>query len=723
VNSPNIAAELITDALASGRSSLDESQSKALFRAYGIAVPEGEIAKTEAEAVAAAGRLGTKVVMKGMAAGVQHKTETGLVVLAVEGPDEAVAAYNLLEERAGGKLEAVLVEQMVLGNRELMVGMKRDAAFGPVVAFGLGGILTEALGDVALAVAPVDEKDAIELQGLIRAKRVLEEFRGYPPVDRIALARLIGAVGQMALDNPEIVEIDANPVLIEGDRPIAADALVILAPLVEHEQKDKRKKRAFKPDMRALMAPRSVAIVGASSEIGKWGGSVLKNILDGGYKGKVYAVNPKGGVFFGVRSHMSIEELPEPIDLALLAVGGQHVAPLLHECVRRRVGAVIAIAAGFSETGEQGAEAEREIGRVATEGGVTLMGPNCMGMISNEVGLHAVGFVDLHPPKGTLSFVSQSGNMGVTTTNNCQRRGIGIDKFMSVGNEAQIGAVDILEHLRDDPNTTCVMMYIEGIDDGRRFMEVARSTTAVKPVVVLRTGLTEYGKKAAASHTGAMAGSAPVWEAAARQSGVVTCTAAQDVVDLGTCMAYLPLRRGRRVAIITQGGGAGVMAADEVARRGMQLADLPAELYASFDDLLPAFWSKQNPLDLVASGWGDVTPSVLKGVVECDEVDAVIMMSVLGIPTTVDSDREVSAHGEFVALTSWEDALLALVADLMEATGKPIINVPDSPIRGSVFDYGKKYRPIVLPSAQAAALALDRMEWYAGYRQEHSPNH
>jgi succinyl-CoA synthetase beta subunit len=269
VNSPNIAAELITDALASGRSSLDESQSKALFRAYGIAVPEGEIAKTEAEAVAAAGRLGTKVVMKGMAAGVQHKTETGLVVLAVEGPDEAVAAYNLLEERAGGKLEAVLVEQMVLGNRELMVGMKRDAAFGPVVAFGLGGILTEALGDVALAVAPVDEKDAIELQGLIRAKRVLEEFRGYPPVDRIALARLIGAVGQMALDNPEIVEIDANPVLIEGDRPIAADALVILAPLVEHEQKDKRKKRAFKPDMRALMAPRSVAIVGASSEIGK----------------------------------------------------------------------------------------------------------------------------------------------------------------------------------------------------------------------------------------------------------------------------------------------------------------------------------------------------------------------------------------------------------------------------------------------------------------------
>jgi hypothetical protein len=187
-------------------------------------------------------------------------------------------------------------------------------------------------------------------------------------------------------------------------------------------------------------------------------------------------------------------------------------------------------------------------------------------------------------------------------------------------------------------------------------------------------------------------------------------------------MAYLPLRTGRRVAVITQGGGAGVMAADEVARHGMQLAELPAELYASFDELLPPFWSRQNPLDLVASGWGDVTPTVLQGIAECDQVDAVIVISVLGIPTTVEGDREMSAHGEFTTLTAWEDSLMALVADLMESTGKPIINVPDSPIRGSVFDYGKKYRPIVLSSAQAAALVLDRMEWYASYRQDHCPD-
>jgi acyl-CoA synthetase (NDP forming) len=394
---------------------------------------------------------------------------------------------------------------------------------------------------------------------------------------------------------------------------------------------------------------------------------------------------------------------------------------MLEECGRKGIRSAIAIAAGFAETGASGAEAQRDIARIASDGGVTLMGPNCMGMISNEVSLHAVGFVKLHPPKGSLSFVSQSGNVGVMVTNTCERRGIGIEKFASVGNEAQIGAVEVLDYLRDDPHTTCIMMYIEGIDDGRHFMDVARRTAAEKPVVVLRTGLTDFGSRAAASHTGAMAGSAAVWEAAARQAGVVACTTLQDVVDLGTSLCYLPLPKGRRVAIVTQGGGAGVMAADEIARHGLALADLPAELYAALDPLLPPFWSKQNPLDLVASAGGEVAAKVLRAVAECDAVDAVIALSLLGVRSAASEDREVTATGEFAGLNPWENSLMQLVAELMESTGKPIINVPDSPIRGSVFDFGKRYRPIVLSSSQAAALALDRMEWYAAQRRNRNP--
>jgi acyl-CoA synthetase (NDP forming) len=711
------AAGLISTALASGAPALDEWQAKALFAAYGIPVPAGALANTEEEALAAAARIGGKLVMKGIATHIQHKTEAGLVVLGVEGPEAVDATYRLLQQRAEGALEAVLVEQMIAGNRELMVGMKRDPVFGPVVAFGLGGVLTEALGDVVLALTPVDDRDAAELPGLIKAKKLLGSFRGYPPVDKAALAKVIQAIGQMALDNPHIVEIDVNPVLIQGDQPVAADALIILS----KEPAKTPERSSFVPNLKALLAPRSLAVVGASGDIGKWGGSALKSIVDGGYAGTIYPVNPKGGEFFGLQSYPSLADLPEAPDLALLAVGGHQVAPMLEECGRKGIRAAIAIAAGFAETGESGAESQREIARIASEGGVTMMGPNCMGMVSNEVSLHAVGFVELHPPKGKLSFVSQSGNMGVMTTLACQRRGIGIDKFASVGNEAQIGAVDVLDYLRDDPNTTCVMMYIEGIDDGRRFVDVAQRTTAVKPVVVLRTGLTEYGSKAAASHTGAMAGSAAVWEAAARRAGVVACTTLQDVVDLGTSLAYLPLPKGRRIAVITQGGGAGVMAADEVARNGLTLAELPPELYTSFDEILPPFWSKQNPLDLVASAGGEVASRVLRAVVECDAVDAVIALSLLGVPTSGSGDRTVGADGEFLALSAWEDSLLALVAELMESTGKPIINVPDSPIRGSVFDYGKRYSPIVLSSPLSAARALDKMEWYAALRRDRNP--
>ncbi|OPY90374.1 MAG: Succinyl-CoA ligase (ADP-forming) subunit alpha [Syntrophus sp. PtaU1.Bin208] len=709
------AAKLIKEALACGKSALDEWQSKALFAAYGIPVPAGALVKSEAEAVTAAERIGGKLAMKGIGADIQHKTEAGLVLLGVEGTEAVANAYRLLEQRAAGALDAVLVEEMVAGNREFMVGMKRDPVFGPVVAFGLGGVLTEALGDVVLALAPVDDRDAAELPDLIKARRLLGAFRGYPPVDRTALTKILQAIGQMALDHPQIAEIDVNPVLIQGDQPVAADALIILSPTLAPKQE----KGGFKSNLQSLLAPRSIAVVGASEDVKKWGGSALRNILEGGFSGKVYPVNARGGAFFGLQAYESLEALPEAPDLALLAVGSHQAASMLEQCGRKGISAAILIAAGFSETGESGTEAERKIARIATEGGVALMGPNCMGLISNEVQLHAVGFVSLHPPKGKLSFVSQSGNLGVTTTNNCQRRGIGIDKFASMGNEAQIGAVDVLDYLRDDPNTTCIMMYIEGIDDGQRFREVARRTAAVKPVVVLRTGLTEFGSKAAASHTGALAGSAAVWEAAARQAGVVTCTTVKDVVDLGTCLAYLPLPKGRRIAVVTQGGGAGVMAADEVARHGLNLAELPAELYASLDEILPPFWSRQNPLDLVASAGGEVGPRVLRAVAECDAVDAIIVLSLLGVPTSATDGRAMTADGEFAGLIPWESSLLLHVAELMESTGKPILNVPDSPIRGSVFDFGRRYSPIVLSSPRAAALALDRMEWYRSRRRSY----
>jgi acyl-CoA synthetase (NDP forming) len=709
---PLEAEKLIAEAVVAGKTALDEWESKALFAAYGIPVPHGALVTSAAEAVASATNIGGKVAMKAVGSDIHHKTEAGLVILGVEGPEAVAATYRLLEERAAGALEAVLVEQMIAGNREFMVGLKRDATFGPVVVFGLGGVLTEALADVALAVAPMSDADAAGLPDLIKAKRLLGPFRGYPAVDRAELARIIKAVAQIALDHPHVAEIDVNPLLIEGGRPVAADALIILSAEMWAEPEP----RTFKPNLKAVLAPASVAIVGASEDVVKWGGSCLRNILDGGYTGTIYPVNPKAETIFGLKVYPSLDALPETPDLALLAVGGKQIAPMLEQCAAKGVPAAVAIAAGFSEMGEQGAEAELEIARIATEGNVTLIGPNCMGLVSNERKLHATGFIVLHPKTGKLSVASQSGNIGVQMTKTCERKGIGMDKFVSVGNEAQVGALDVLDYLRDDPATECALLYLEGVDNGRQFMESTRRATAVKPVVVLRGGLTDVGSKAAASHTGAMAGSAAVFLAAARQTGVVTCTSTQEVLDLGLAFAYLPLPKGRRVAVVTNGGGVGVLMADEVARNGLTLAELPAAVFEEIDAILPPFYSRRNPLDMVASAGGDVGSKVLRAVAKCEDVDAIVVLSVLGVPNAGDDKRPMSADGSYAGFSPWETAFMEQVAELIVTTGKPIINVPDTPMRDSMLDTGGRYSPIVLSSPLAAAQVLDRMAWYAAYR-------
>ena len=710
------AREIVEKALAAGRPALDEAAAKQVLAAYGVPVPAGGLVHSAPEAAELAASLGVPVAMKAVGALIQHKTETQLVVLDLRTPDEVAQTYVALAERAGDALEAVLVEEMVAGSRELMVGMKRDAAFGPVVAFGLGGTMTEVFRDIVLAVSPGSEGDVAELPDLIRGKALLGAFRGQPAVDRAKLVAIIEAVARIAADHPEIAEIDVNPLLVRDGEPVAADALMVLSAAAPPAAAA----RDFTPNLDAVLAPRSVAIVGASDNVTRWGGSALQNILAGGFEGAIYPINPKGGEFFGLPVSTSLEDVPAPPDLALLAVGAKQLEPVIAECGRAGVKAAVAIAAGFSETGSAGEEAERGLAQTAADGGVTLIGPNCMGIIANATQLHATGFIALHPRPGKLAIVSQSGNLGVQLSALADRRDLGVRCFIGVGNEAQVSAVDVLEYLAGDDGTSCVLTYLEGIDDGRRLFEVARATSLEKPVVVLRGGLTDSGGKAAASHTGAMAGSAAVYEAAARQAGLVTCTSVQEALDLTTALAHLPLPKGRRVAVITNGGGAGVLAADEMARQQLTLLDPPAELLAELDEILPPFWSRRNPFDMVATAGGDVGPRVVDAVTRCPDVDAVVVLSVLGVPNTGDEKRAQSSTGDYDDFSPWEQRYLDGVAALMAETGKPIINVPDLPIRRALYTGDHPYAPVVVPTPRAAALVLERMARYGAWRSRHT---
>lgn len=710
------AAHIVAAAMAEGLGALDEGRSKTLLAAYGIAVPEGGLARDEDEAAAIAVRLGGPVVIKAIAAGIAHKTEHGLVALNLEGEDAVRAAARSLLAATEGQDAMLLVERMVRGARELMVGMKRDPSFGPVVAFGVGGVFAEAHADIALGVTPLEDRDIEAMLSGIRAGSLLGEFRGMPPVDRAALADTIRALARIAEDRPEVAEIDVNPLIVEGSAPVAADALVVLDPGVSAAGTHAH----TTPDLTPLFAPRSVAVIGASNDALKWGGSLMRNLVIGGFEGPIYPVNGRGGTVCDLPAYTSIDDLPEAPDLALVALSSDHVNGVIEQLGARGTPVALVVAAGYSEIGEAGARAEAELVRTARESGVTIIGPNCMGMLATHRKLHAVGFMKLSPQPGGLSIISQSGNIGVQLVTRAQRRDIGIDKYVTVGNQAATSALDVLDALGDDPDTTAVLAYLEGIADGRRFVDVMRRITPKKPVVVLRGGLTEYGNRAAASHTGAMAGAADVFMAAARQAGCFVRTGPDESMDLALCLSALPLPAGRRIAVMTLGGGWGVLAADEVARAGLELAELEPAVLEALDEQLPGYWSRANPVDLVAATGPDLAATTLTTLAESELVDAVVVLGILRSPSTGWTSDDPMAAGVIGGpglgrFNPEEIAFLERVTALMDSTGKPIINVPLRPLEAATFPGGLRYDPVMLYSPVAAVRALAAMAWYGAW--------
>lgn len=731
--------ELVEAALAAGAPALDEDAGKQFFAAYDIAVPQGGTVHSADEAVRLAVEIGYPVVMKGSSTQIQHKTDAGLVLLRIGDEQEVREGYRTLESRAeaaGSALEGVLVEHMVTGGREFVVGLVRDPLFGPVVMFGLGGIYTEALKDVAFAVAPVSEDDAYELMDEIQAKVLLGPVRGEQPVDRAALAKIIMAVGQMAEDHPEIREIDVNPLLIDGSVPVAVDALVLVGEPVHVSTRPP----ADISRLDRLVSPRSVAVVGASADTAKWGGMITANLRLGEFPGPIYLVNPKGGTILGLPVYPSVTELPETPDLVLIAVPSKLVNGVVEECGLKGVGAIVVVSAGFSEVGPEGRVMEDEMIALADKYDMALVGPNCMGVISSHHKLYGTGFMLVRPAPGGASMVSQSGNLGLQLLVSADRRKGGVGKFIGVGNEAMIDAVDFINYLHTDPETNTIVAYMEGFDDGCRLLDVLKRTTVDKPVVVLRGGMSDYGKKAAASHTGALTSSTAVFQAAARQSGLIVVTDPDEFMDLTFALSYMPLPPGKRVAVATLGGGWGVLVSDEIARCGLELAELPPDVIEKLNKVLPPFWSHSNPVDMVAT----VTPGVPEAVVEAlaasDAIDAVIVMGVVGsmsesrraiteieglksscegAPGTTgaaDGDRgcadDEQAEPE---LSERELAFIMQNAALMDRYCKPIANISQKPMSQAIFSGGGRYSTFVLPSPLKGVRILGKMASYSAY--------
>lgn len=419
-------------------------------------------------------------------------------------------------------------------------------------------------------------------------------------------------------------------------------------------------------DLSAFFQPRGVAVIGASREPHKMGYGVVRNLVQYGYQGPIYPVNPNAETILGLKVYPSIAAVPDPLDLAVICVPAPRVEAELEACGERGVRAVTVISGGFRETGPEGAAREEAIKRVIQRYGIALIGPNCIGTIDTHTPLNTT-FVVGEPRPGEIGFVSQSGALVVAIMDWARSAGVGFSRIVSLGNQAGVSEAELVEAISRDPQTNVITVYMEGVSDGRKFIEVVGQVSQRKPVIVLKAGRGQGGAKAVASHTGALAGTESAYDAAFRRAGVLRADTMEEMFDWARTLAWQPLPRGNRVAVLTNAGGLGVVAMDALEMAGLKQAVLSEETKAFIRARIPAAASAENPVDVIAGSGPAVYGLCLDALLADPGVDAVVV---------------AMAPNDWFAALSLAD-VLGDVSTSPLARGKPILSVlmgvtPDS---------------------------------------------
>ena len=591
---------ILDDARSEGLGALTAPQCKAVCDAYGIPVPREGLAHSADEARAIADGIGYPVVMKIVSPDILHKTDAGGVVVGVADGDAAEAAYEDIVAgarayRGDARIDGVQIQQQVTGAaQEVIVGAVTDPSFGKLVAFGLGGVLVEVLKDITFRLAPASANDARSMLDGIQAAEVLDGVRGSEAVDRNALADIIVNVSELIGDFPEIAEIDLNPVLAGASGATAVDAL-IAADFSPQKELFRPSQEEIIAAMDRIMNPRAVAVVGASDGEGKIGNSVMKNIINGGYAGELYPINPKADEILGKKAYKSVKDVPGEIDVAVFAVPARFCAGAMEEVGEKGIPGAIMIPSGFAEVGET--EAQDELLAVARKHGVRIMGPNIYGFYYTPSNLCAT-FCTPYDVKGKTALSSQSGGVGMSIIGYSRSTKMGVSAIVGLGNKSDLDEDDLLTFFEQDDNTDVIAMHAEDLKDGRSFAEVAKRVSKKKPVVMLKAGRTQLGARAAASHTGALAGNDKVYDDILRASGVIRAYSLNDMLQFSRGLPVLPAPTGENIVIITGAGGSGVLLADAVVDHGLSLMKFPTDLDEAFKQYIPPFGASGNPVDI-----------------------------------------------------------------------------------------------------------------------------
>lgn len=471
-----------------------------------------------------------------------------------------------------------------------------------------------------------------------------------------------------------------------------------------------------------LFNPRSVAVIGASNTPGKWGCDILNLLLTRGER-RVYPINRNRPEVLGVKAYGSVGDVPGDVDFAIITVSGETLPAAMEDCARKGVKTALVISGGFAETGGAGAEKEREVLDIARRGGIRFIGPNCAGHLNTFADLFTAPYL---PPmrRGPVSFISQSGNLGLVVLAMGYEAGLGFSKYISSGNEADLDFEDYLEYLGQDEDTKVIIGYVEGFRESRRFLELAGEITKKKPVVIMKVGGTDCGAVACRSHTAALSGPDEICDAAFRQAGVIRVEEVGDLVETALVLLGQPLPRGKRVAVLTVGGGLGVVAADSLVRHGLEVPPLSPATMERLNSMLSGRWSRGNPVDTS----GDISYPCLAPLLEDENIDAVLIAGPVWAPSgfsalisTPPWERDNLADIEQLIKSIEEESLsnLDTTMELMKRYGKPVVM---SVWVDSRVKEGELYRKLAdnsltpYPTPDRAAKALARLVEYSEYR-------
>jgi acyl-CoA synthetase (NDP forming)/RimJ/RimL family protein N-acetyltransferase len=600
-------AEIIHQAVRDNRSYLMEHETKEILEGIGIVTTGFLVARSEDETLALSEKIGFPVVLKIVSPDVVHKTDAGGVKLNLTCAEDVRKAYHeIIETFKYQHIEGVTIQKMATPGIEAIIGVTRDPSFGPIIMFGLGGVFVEVLRDVSFRILPITEKDASEMIAEIRGAAILDGYRGQA-VDLDSLGRLLLKISQLVVENREIRELDLNPLLLYPDGYVTVDARMF----VSEPSTGENITPTGRESLRDFFYPKSIAVIGASDVKGKLGYNVCWNLINHDFPGRLYPINPGKDSIKGIKAYKSILDVQEPVDMAVIIVPAKAVEAAITDCCTKGVKYVVIEAAGFAESGEEGKQAQEKIEKIIRDHGCRVLGPNCSGVINTHHNMvQSIGLLgDLK--KGNVGMVAQAGVYAagiLTGLSNVLDFGI----VATIGNKMDINETDILEYLSDDDHISVIVMYMEDIRSGKRFMDVASRAAIRKPVIILKSGRTEAGKKAVSSHTASLAGNDEINSAAFKQSGIIRARDNEHLFALTRAFSKQPVPKGNGVLVITYTGSLGVAATDMLSLSDMRLSTLEPYFQKRLKNVLPDYASIGNPIDCSFS----MSPQQVKDLIE-----------------------------------------------------------------------------------------------------------